>query len=129
MVTMLAYTARLTTDHVDLKRIGRYWSERLEAMLRSCAANRDTLPAAQTIDVHFDEFMADDLAMVGRVYEVAGQALDDPARRAMLTFMSEHPRGRHGSVLYDLAEFGLDASALREAFSFYSDRFGVTAEG
>ena len=31
-------------------------------------------PADQTIDVHFDEFMADDMAMVARVYDVAGPA-------------------------------------------------------
>ena len=55
-------------------------------MLRRCADERDVLPADQTIDVHFDEFMADDLAMVARVYDLAGQPLDDRAR------------ARHGGV-------------------------------
>ena len=81
MVTMLAYTARLTRDRVDVEGIGHYWADRLERMLGRCAAERDVLPADQTIDVHFDEFMADDLAMVGRVYELAGQPLDDAHAR------------------------------------------------
>ena len=64
MVTMIAYTARLTRDQVDVEGMGAYWADRLERMLRRCADERDVLPADRTIDVHFDEFMADDLAMV-----------------------------------------------------------------
>ena len=37
MLTMIAYTARLTRDQVDLEAIGNYWSDRLERMLRRCA--------------------------------------------------------------------------------------------
>ena len=128
MVTMIAYTARLTRDHVDLEGMGRYWANRLELMLGRCAAQRDVLPAERTIDVHFDEFMADDLAMVGRVYELAGQRLDERAVAAMGAFGAAHPRGRHGAVLYDLRQFGLDSGERRAALAFYTDRFGVTLE-
>ena len=58
MVTMLAYSARLTRNRVDVEGIGHYWADRLERMLRRCAEDHDVLPADQTIDVHFDEFMA-----------------------------------------------------------------------
>jgi hypothetical protein len=128
MVTMLAYSARLTRDRVDVEAIGQYWADRLERMLSRCATERDVLPAGQTIDVHFDEFMADDLAMVGRVYELAGQPLDERARASMAAFMAEHPRGRFGGVEYDLAEFGLDPAERRRALAFYTERFGVAAE-
>jgi hypothetical protein len=128
MVTMIAYTARLTRDRVDLEDVGAYWSDRLERMLRRCTAERDVLPADRTIDVHFDEFMADDLAMVTRVYDLAGQPLDERARSSMASFMAEHPRGRHGTVVYDMAQFGLDAAERRAALRFYTDRFGVTLE-
>jgi hypothetical protein len=128
MVTMIAYTARLTRDRVDVERMGHYWSDRLERMLRRCAEERDALPTDRTIDVHFDEFMADDLAMVARVYDLAGQPLDNRATSAMASFMADHPRGRHGAVEYDLAQFGLDSGERRRALTFYSDRFGVTAE-
>lgn len=128
MVTMIAYTARLTRDRVDLKDMGSYWSDRLERMLRRCADERDVLPADRTIDVRFDEFMADDLAMVDRVYDLAGQPLDQRAREAMASFMAAHPRGRHGAVDYDLAQFGLDGAERRQALAFYTDRFGVNAE-
>ena len=108
MVTMLAYSARLSRDRVDLEGIGTYWADRLERMLRRCATERDLLPADQSLDVHFDEFMADDVAMVERVYRLAGQPFDEAARAALSAFMAQHPRGRHGTVEYDLERFGLD---------------------
>ncbi len=128
MVTMLAYSSRLSRDRVDVEDIGHYWADRLESMLRRCAEERDVLPAGRTIDVHFDEFMADDLAMVARVYDLAGQPLDDAARSAMTRFVADHPRGKFGAIEYDLAEFGLERSGLRRRMDFYTERFGVTPE-
>jgi hypothetical protein len=128
MVTMLAYSSRLSRDRVDVEGIGHYWADRLERMLRRCAEERDVLPAAQTIDVHFDAFMADDVATVARVYDLAGQTLDDTARAAMTRFMADHPRGKFGAVEYDLAAFGLERPALRRQMDFYVERFGVTRE-
>ncbi len=46
----------------------------------------------------------------------------------MDAFMVEHPRGKHGGVIYDLADFDLDADERYEALSFYIDRFGITVE-
>jgi hypothetical protein len=128
MVTMIAYTARLTRDRVDLEGMGAYWADRLERMLRRCAEERDALPADRTIDVRFDEFMADDLAMVGRVYDLAGQPLDRRAEESMAAFMASHPRGRFGTVHYDLSQFGLQATERRRALAFYTERFGVASE-
>ena len=107
-----------------------YWADRLERMLRRCAEEHDVLPADQTIDVHFDEFMADDLAMVARVYDLAGQPLDDtrPGRR----WRRSWPRTRgaaFGAVDYDLARVRPGpASSGARPLAFYTERFGVTLE-
>jgi len=127
--TMLAYSARLSQAVPDPVRVGQYWAERLEMMLRACARDRDLLPADRSIDVRFDEFMADDVAMVERIYDIAGQPMTPAARAAMDAFMADHPRGRHGAVLYDLADFGLDRDERVKALQFYVDRFNVTMEG
>jgi hypothetical protein len=128
VATMITYTARLSHEQVDPHFIGGYWADRIERMLRSCADERDVLPAGQSIDVPFDQFMADDVAMVGRIYEVAGQPMTDGARAAMQAFMDEHPRGKFGGIRYDLADFGLDPAERRRALRFYTDRFGVPEE-
>ncbi len=128
MVTMLAYSARMSHTRVDVAGIGRYWEDRLARMLGSCVENRDLLPADQSIDVRFDEFMADDLAMVDRIYRLARQPMTGTARTAMEAFMADHPRGRFGSIRYDPGALDLDPERLRKSFAFYRDRFGVTEE-
>jgi hypothetical protein len=128
MLTMLAYSARLGHDVVDLDWIGDYWSDRLERMLRACVESRDVLPASQSVDVHFDEFMKNDLDTVRRIYDLADQPLTDGAETAMATFMAEHPRGRHGGIIYDLSQFGVERDQLTNLFEFYMDRFGVAQE-
>ena len=128
MVTMLAYSARLGHDVVDLPWIADYWLDRLQRMLKACVQSRDVLPASQSIDVHFDEFMRDDVEMVRRIYDLAGQPFSNEAQAAMTTFMAEHPRGRHGGIIYDPAQFGFDRALVTKSFRFYTDRFGVSQE-
>jgi hypothetical protein len=125
MATMLAYSARMSFDHPDPQRIGRYWAERGETMLRACVRDRDLLSPDQTIDVRFDEFMADDVAMVERIYAVADQPFTPSTRAAMDAFMATHPRGRHGSVVHDPDVLGIDVDERRRALRFYADRFDV----
>jgi hypothetical protein len=98
-------------------------------MLTACAASRDVLPADRTIDVHFDAFMENDMAMVRRIYEMAGVPLTKVGERAMTRFTRDHPRGRHGGVDYDLSQFGSDRAQLKKYFRSYSERFGVAEEG
>ena len=126
MCTMLAYAARMSCDRPDPVRIGRYWAQRLELMLGSAAAERDLLPDA--MDVHFNEFMADDLAMVERIYAAAGQPYTPEARKAQAAFLADHPRGKHGGVRYDLADFGLDPAERAQALAPYIECFGVELE-
>jgi hypothetical protein len=129
MATMIAYTARMHSAHVDPVAIGRYWSARCEDLFRACATDRHLLPDVQTIDVRFDEFMADDLAMVERIYEVAGQRFTDEVRRGMTDFMAGHARGRHGAVVYQPERLGIDQAERRRALAFYCERFGVSNVG
>lgn len=124
--TMFTYLARTTQDRPDPVRIGGYWAHRFELLLHACVAERDLLPDA--MDVRFDEFMADDLAMVERIYARAGQPYTAEAAAAMAAFMADHPRGKYGGVLYDLADFGLDPAERARALGGYTTRFGVPSE-
>jgi hypothetical protein len=54
--------------------------------------------------------------------------MTDGARAAMQSFMDDHPRGKFGGIVYDLADFGLDPAERRDALRFYTERFGVTEE-
>jgi len=128
MLTMVVYGNRMGTEHPDPVKIGAHWKVRIDEMLRACVRDRDALPADRSIDVRFDEFMADDIAMVERIYDLAGQPMTAAGRAAMDRFMGEHPRGRHGTVVYELSPFALDPAEQRDALTYYAERFGVTAE-
>jgi sulfotransferase family protein len=128
LTTMMTYLARLNLEPVDPKVVGGYWADRLETMLRACVRDRELLPADRTIDVRFNEFMADDVAMVERIYAIAGQPFTSDVKASMDAFMQTHPRGRHGGVIYDLSQFGIDPAERRAAMHFYVDRFDIELE-
>jgi hypothetical protein len=128
-ITMLTYGDRMRRTEVDPPAVAAYWSDRVEQLLRSCVRDRDRLPASQSIDVLFHEFMADDIAMVERIYEVAGLEMTAGARASLDRYMTENPRGKHGRILYDLpGDFGVDPDELRKRFDFYYERFPVQME-
>jgi hypothetical protein len=128
-MTMLAYGRRLNRHRVDIKSLAEYWPDRIEHLLRRCVETRHLLPASSSMDSCFHIFMADDMAMVEKIYAKAGLELTAQARAEMQQFIDEHPRGKHGQVQYNLKEdFGIDPAELRERFRFYFDAFPVKAE-
>ncbi len=128
LCTMIAYGNRMNARRVDPASVGRYWAARTEDLLRGSITGRAALPPAQVIDVHFVQFMKDDVATAERVLEFAGHPMTDAARAAVRTFMDANPRGKHGTIEYRLADVGLDEAERRAALRFYSDHFGVEDE-
>jgi len=128
-ITMLAYGQRNGRKKVQAQALVEYWSDRVEHLLRACVRDRGSLPEAQSIDVPFDEFMADDVAMVERIYAKAGDEMTPAVRAELQAFVGSHPRGKYGRVIYDLkGDFGVDPEELRERFAFYFEAFGVRRE-
>ena len=120
-----------------------YWSDRIAHLLEACARDRHLWPAAQSIDVPFHEFMADDLGfmaddlgfmaddlgMVRRIYAKAGMEMNKDATARLRHFIRNHPRDRHGRVAYNLQQdFGIDPDRLRQRFAFYFRQFPVQPE-
>ncbi len=126
--TMISYSTRMSAAKPDPVGLGHYWADRIETMLRRCVETRDRLPAAQSTDVLFHEYMGHELETARTIYGQAGLELDDASLAAIDAYQQAHPRGRYGRVLYDLADFDLDPAELRERFRFYTDRFPVRLE-
>jgi hypothetical protein len=123
MVMMLCYSARMHRSPVNTREICDYWVDRLDLMLRSLIRDREAIPAERSLDVRFDDFMADDLAVAAQVYDVAGEELTDEAQEAMAAYLDGHRRGRLGTVATSPEMFGLDADDLRARFAPYVQRF------
>jgi hypothetical protein len=126
---MLAYGARMNYRTPEPEWYLDYWTDRIRRLLEASVRDRALLPAGRTIDVLFHEFMADDLATVERIYDIAGLAMTDAARAQIADYLREHPRGKEGQVVYDLRrDFGAEPAAVREPFAFYFERFPVKVE-
>lgn len=122
-VTMLAYGQRMNRNEVLIDGLVDYWSDRIEHLLRACAADRDSIPEAQSIDVPFHELIVDDVNMVEKIYAKAGLPMTKSARAQLSSFVDTH-KDEYGRVVYDLkGQFGVDPDQLRERFDFYFQSF------
>jgi Sulfotransferase family len=123
MVAMLTYSARMHRSPVPVEEIAAAWIERLALMLNALVRDRDAIAPERSIDVTFDDFMADELAVVEQVYGLVGEPVTHDARTAMTEYLAGHRRGRLGQVLTSCEMFGLDEDDLRERFAPYVNRF------
>ncbi|WP_448453118.1 sulfotransferase family protein [Mycolicibacterium elephantis] len=123
MLAMLAYSARMHCSPVPVDDIAASWVDRLELMLGALIRDRDVIPPQRSIDVRFDDFMADEMGTAAAIYDLAGESLGGEARAAMLGYLEGHQRGRLGRVATSAQMFGLDERELQARFSPYVERF------
>ena len=113
-------------DHREY--VGRHWSTKLEESVRRIDAFRAAHPERTIVDVHYADLVADPAGTVARVYAACGDELTDDAHAAITNYAERNPKGRFGAHRYDLAEYGLAASEIRERFAAYSGRYDVPEE-
>jgi hypothetical protein len=123
MVAMLTYSARMHRSPVPVEEIAAAWIDRLELMLASLVRDRSVIGPERSIDVRFDDFMADELGVAKRVYGLVGDPVTDDARTAMADYLAGHRRGRLGRVVTSCEMFGLNEDELRARFAPYVSRF------
>jgi hypothetical protein len=129
LLTMVGYADRIRRDRIDPPGLARHWIDRIERLLRACLEQRASWDADQSLDVLFHEYMADQEAVMRRVYRMAELPLTAGAEQALLAYLAENPRHQHGKVAYDLkGDFGVDPEALRERFAFYYEAYPVRQE-
>lgn len=123
MVAMLTYSARMHRSAVPVEEIAANWIDRLELMLAALARDRAVIAPERSIDVTFDDFMADELGVAEQVFGLVGEPVTDDARTAMADYLAGHQRGRLGRVVTSCEMFGLNEGNLRERFAPYVSRF------
>lgn len=126
--SMVTYGARMNVAHPDPRRIGPYWADRIETLLRRSVEDRPPQHAHRFVDVQFRDLMADPIAAVQRIYSVAERELTPAAEAAMRAYLAANPRGKHGAHSYRLEDFGLDSDERRAALRSYQERFAVPTE-
>ncbi|WP_396891020.1 sulfotransferase family protein [Mycobacterium sp. Z3061] len=123
MVAMITYSARMHRSPVPVEEIAGYWIDRLEQMLNALVRDRDVIGPDRSVDVRFDDFMADELGVAERLYALADEPFTDAARAAISGYLAGHQRGRLGTVATSFEMFGLAGDDLRARFTPYVERF------
>jgi hypothetical protein len=114
------------SDRVDKSWLGQVTSDFAELGMQRMIAFRDLGNDERFFDIHFAPFQKEPFLILAQLYAWLGEELTPETRARMHAWRENAPREKHGGHRYDMAEFGLEAGALRERFRFYSDRFGVT---
>ena len=130
LASLVDLLRRLASDDVQIAKVAAEWVDDIILGLdRAVAARRDgTVPAGQSVDVLFRDFVADPMATVASIYERLGIELTPEAEKAMRTFLAANPQEKHGGHKYSFADTGLDAGLLRERTRDYQEYFGIPEE-
>ncbi|OPX05826.1 sulfotransferase family protein [Mycobacterium sp. AT1] len=123
MIAMVTYSARMHRSRVPVERIAASWVDRLDSMLSVFMRDRGTIGPDRSVDVRFDDFMADELGVTERIHALAGEPVTDVSRAAVTEYLAGHQRNRLGRVATSCEMFGLDESNVRERFAPYTERF------
>jgi hypothetical protein len=116
---------------VDPHAVGPEVSRMLADDIRRGFAARDRgcAPPEQFFDVWYSQIMDDPFAVVRRIYRHFDLALSGATLERMRRYVATHPKDRHGTHVYTLGQFGLDADTERRRYRAYWARWRTPIGG
>jgi hypothetical protein len=128
-VSTTAMIRWIRSDSVDVPMLAELISLLFSAGLNTVADrhNAGTLPAA-TGHVRFTELMASPVEAIAAAYDGIGREFTDEHRAAIVRYLADKPRGKHGRHDYTAQDWGFDPQALRDGTATYLSTFGVATE-
>ena len=128
-MSMWLYTARIMRTKCDPEEPKSYWIDRYKTLLSRCVRDRGVIPAEQSIDVYFHQWIKDPDVILHEIYDKAGLPLDPETLAKLHKYHADQDPAVKGRVHFDLErDFGMEADDLRKEFDFYFDRFPVEKE-
>ena len=128
--SLMTLLRRLACDDPTMAECAEEFAEYILLGLdRSVDAREQTIVSSdRVVDVHFGEFMSDQIATIRTIYDRFGMELTPGAEQRMRTFLASHPQDKHGLHSYTFADTGLDEGAMRARAERYQESFGVASE-
>ncbi len=128
-VSAVAMIQWLRTDAVDLDLvaplIGAIFGDALTTVGRRRLAG--SLPAPFG-DVRFADLMAGPVAAIESAYAGIGREMVPGHRDAVVSYLRDKPRGKHGAHRYTAEDWGFDPDALHVELADYMAQFDIAAE-
>jgi hypothetical protein len=113
-----------TFTDADLRHyIADIWTETVDAMINRTLDFRDAHPEVQFVDVFYDDFIADPVATVARLYEELGRELTPEGEKAVREMSEREPQHKFGKHTYSLADIGLRREDVEDRFARYYERY------
>ena len=118
--SLISSVRSLYSDYEDPARSGveqlDFWKMSFDRFMADRAQlNKEN----QILDLHFNDFVRDQMACVDKIYSYFDWSLDDASRSKMKDFLASNPKGKHGSHEYCLEDFDLTQSQVSEEFKEY----------
>lgn len=127
-----SYTSFLSKIHrmhqqtVDLEEIARTQLDSWAVAADAGVAWRRAHGSQSFFDLHFDDFMADPIGSVKRIYARFDQVLSPAGEAALEAWQRAHPQGRHGEHVYARREFVISDREIADRFADYLEFFGMS---
>ncbi|KAA2212839.1 sulfotransferase family protein [Teichococcus oryzae] len=105
------------------QQVAESWLAGAEAIL--CADAGRLFPEDRVAHLRFRELTAAPMATIASIYERFNLPLLPDVRQRMERRIARLPHGGYGGVKHALADYGIDADAMRPRFAAYAARFNV----
>jgi hypothetical protein len=119
----------LRSDTVDISGTAELVAALFTAGLTTVAERQATgdLPPA-TGHVRFGDLMSDPVTAIAAAYDGIGREFTASHRAAVVRYLADKPRGKHGTHDYTAQEWGYDPALLRRELDLYITTFGIADE-
>ncbi|MFZ1163604.1 sulfotransferase family protein [Mycobacterium sp.] len=125
--SLIGYVRSWSSDRKDPKELGAeqlaWWSEGITRAMDF----RKKFGDDRFVDVSFADLQTEPVKTLANSYEQLGLAFTDSARDTVQKWADEHKPGHRGTHNYELADYGLSAEQVREAFSEYLATYDASA--
>jgi hypothetical protein len=123
--SLFAVFRGLLSGQVDPRNLGRHGLDAFGRIVERMLLARAEIPGERVFDVHFEDLVADPVAMVHRIYGHFGETVSGEMDSRMKAFMEANPRHKHGVHRYTMEQFGLTSEEADDTFRPYMERFDL----
>lgn len=123
LASMALELRRLTSDTVHPSECADYALTTARCRLERAESVRRERGGQRFFDVWFGDIVTDALAVVEQIYVKIGLDLPTSIRHEMEHYVAGHGRDKRPHHGYTLAQFGLDAEAIRREFTAYRETY------